>query len=517
MSEPINNGNGTTYPVQPAQPGPYTQVVEHLDLRDLMLERGSTGLRRAGGFISEEFEKNLQGLQALHRFREMCDNSPVVGASLFSYDMLLRQVTATIQPADDSDEALRWKEAIESMLFRDTSMPWAMQQSEIRSYLPYGFSLMEIVLKRRLGMNPGVDAQGQPLPTSRFDDGLIGVHKLAPRAQETIFRWEFDAVGDLRGAHQLDPYGGRGHAMSYLPIEKLLHFRATSFKENPLGRSVLRTAYRPYYLLTHEENTEAIGHERTSSGFPMIGTPPQWWAADATPDQIGQLEYLKRVGRNLRVDEETCFVYPLLFDATGNQLLKLEFAAPSAGRGIADMDKTIQRYELRIMQSMLTDLIWLGHEQAGSWALHGGKTNILGMALAGFCKAEEDVYNSVLIPLLCDLNAVPEDKRPCLQYGDVESPDLDELGNFILKYAGAGFETADLENTIRLLAGWPERDEEVIEAAHAHDDARAQQQAAVAPGQGETPGAGDLEALAKRVQAPQTGRVRRRRGSRTAF
>jgi hypothetical protein len=468
--------NGTTYPRPPGPGDPtMTQVVENLDLRDFILERGSTGLRRAGGWVSEEFARDLQGLQALRKFREMADNSPVVGSSLFAIDMLLRQVDVTLEPADESQQALVWRDRFEEILFQDLSMSWAMQQSEIRSYLPYGFSLMEIVLKRRLGQDPGVDTQGQRLPQSRFDDGLIGVHKLAPRGQETIFRWEFDAVGDLLGAHQLDPYGGMGRTQAYLPIEKCLHFRATSYKENPLGRSILRTAYRPYYLLTHEENTEAIGHERTSSGFPMIGTPPQWWAAGATADELGQLDYLKRVGRNLRVDEETCFVYPLIFDGGGNQLLKLEFASPAAGRPV-DMDKTIQRYELRIMQSMLTDLIWLGHEQAGSWALHGGKTNILGMALSGFCMAEADVYNRVLIPLLGRLNGVPETLYPRLCYGAVESPDLDELGNFILKYAGAGFETADLENTIRTLAGWPERDEEVIAQAQADEDARAQQQ-----------------------------------------
>jgi hypothetical protein len=47
MSEPVTNGNG--FPPAPYAHVVDTAVVEHLDLKELMYERGSTGLYRSLG------------------------------------------------------------------------------------------------------------------------------------------------------------------------------------------------------------------------------------------------------------------------------------------------------------------------------------------------------------------------------------------------------------------------------------------------------------------------------------
>jgi hypothetical protein len=445
--------NGTAYPT-PLGPvdAAQAQAVTPVTLSELLLERGSTGLRRAGGFIREDLLPELSGPQGIRAFKEMRDNSPVIGACLFAVEMLIRNVRWRVQPADTSEEAQVYATLLSGMLFEDLDMSWSLLISEILSFLPFGWSWFEIVLKQRLGLTPPPLPDGSPALPSCFQDGYIGVGKLAPRSQDTLLRWAFGPSGDLLGMHQMDTWSGR-HA--YLPYEKALLFRPTSYKQSPEGRSVLRTAYRAHYMVRRIENTEGIGIERDLTGIPLIYGPPQWWLPGATPDEMAQVEALKRIGRNVRNDEQACIVLPMIFDAAGNQLLKFETVHAGGAKAI-DTNEIIQRYELRITQSLLCDMLFLGHEDVGSFALASSKSTTQAMSLGGYMTAIKDEFNRRLVPLLWRLNAFPEALRPTLDHGDVETVDLTELARFMLSY-GRIFNMQDLENRIRTLAGLPER------------------------------------------------------------
>ena len=452
MAELITNG--TQFPQPPGHSDPLlTTVVDRLDLRELLIERGTTGLKRAGGYVREDPLKELSGQQGVRTYREMADNSPVIGACLFASQMLIRNVPWRTTAAVQTAEGQRYAAILRGMLFDDLEMPWALLLSEILSFLPFGWSMFELIFKRRLGMTPPANPDGtRPLP-SKFSDGYIGLGKIAPRAQETLLRWEFDQTGSLLGMHQLDPWMGH---QAYLPYEKCLLFRPTSYKNSPEGRSVLRTAYRPYYLLSHIENTEAIGVEREYTGLPIIHVPAQWMTGGASPEDVAQLEMVKHVGRNVRNDEQACLILPSLYDAAGNEILRFEFAKSPGSRAFAT-DPIIQRHELRITQSLLCDLLFLGHEDVGSFALASSKSSTLAMSLGGYLTAIKDEFNRRCIPLLWRLNAFPPDLMPQLTHGDIESVDLTELARFVLSF-GRVFNLTDLENHIRGLAGFPERE-----------------------------------------------------------
>ena len=47
-------------------------------------ELGTTGLRQFAGWIREDFLPELQGRQGARTYREMADNSPIIGGILFS-------------------------------------------------------------------------------------------------------------------------------------------------------------------------------------------------------------------------------------------------------------------------------------------------------------------------------------------------------------------------------------------------------------------------------------------------
>jgi len=114
---------------------------------------------------------------------------------------------------------------------------------------------------------------------------------------------------------------------------------------------------------------------------------------------------------------------------------------------------------------MLHGIVMLGHEQNGSFALAEVKQEQFGVALGAYLKVIAEVFNKVAIPRLIDLNGEAFQgitDYPELVHGDIETHDLAALGEFIQRVVGAGAIIPDenLEDHLRLVAGFPERDEE---------------------------------------------------------
>ena len=61
---------------------------------NILGEIGSSGLRAFSGWIREEFIANLTGRQATTVYREMADNSPIIGAVMFAIEGAMRKVGA---------------------------------------------------------------------------------------------------------------------------------------------------------------------------------------------------------------------------------------------------------------------------------------------------------------------------------------------------------------------------------------------------------------------------------------
>ena len=59
----------------------------------IMMELGSTGLKRNRGTVMEEFLKELKGGRSVRVYREMADNDPIVNACLSATKYLLRQAS----------------------------------------------------------------------------------------------------------------------------------------------------------------------------------------------------------------------------------------------------------------------------------------------------------------------------------------------------------------------------------------------------------------------------------------
>ena len=413
-------------------------------------EIGTTGLQMYGGRVHEEFHPALRGDKARKVYREMADNDPVVGAILFAMDMLIRQVTWHTEPADDSPAALQVADDVWTSL-HDMSQTWANVLSEIMSMLTYGWSYHELVYKIRRGPEAAVP--------STYDDGMVGWRKMPGRAQDTLSRWEWDPAGGIAGMYQLDMSAiGKGEV--FIPIEKSLLFRTTAQKNNPEGKSVLRTAYRSWYMKKRIEEIEAIGIERDLAGLPVAWVPPTMLSKDATTDEKAALEEIKKIVKRVKRDEQEGVVFPLTYDAKGNKLYDLTLLT-SGGQRQFSPDEIITRYDQRMAMTVLGDFILLGHEKVGSFALGSTKMDLFAVALGAWLDEIADVFNQYAIPRLCRLNACPVDIAPKLRHSEVKNVNLKELGDYITSLAGVGFQLYDdasLEEYLRGAAQLPRRE-----------------------------------------------------------
>jgi len=412
-----------------------------------LTEIGSTGLRRTGGTVYEEFLVSLRGRRGAKVYREMSENDPVIGSILYAIEKIILRLEWTVKPASEKEEDRETAEFIEQCLY-DMSDSWDSTLSQILSMLVYGYAFHEIVYKIRDGAG-----NEDPARRSAFSDGKIGWRKWPIRAQETHNNWMFDADGGIQGFEQVDPYGAGLHR---IPIDKGLLFRTSSAKNNPEGKSLLRTAYRPWYFKRRIEEMEAIGIERDLAGLPIAYMPPEYLSSTASVDQQAVRDSIVSIVQNVKRNEQEGIVFPLVFDDRGNKMFSLELLNSGGSRQF-DTDKVISRYDQRIAMSVLSDFILLGHDRVGSFSLGNSKIDLWTMAVEAICKSIAEVINYHAIPRLLKMNGMKIGTVPELTYSSVSHVDLAEISDFVAKLTTAGVITPDedMEEYLRGLAGLP--------------------------------------------------------------
>lgn len=415
---------------------------------DPLLEMGATGLVESGGVVREEWLPQLAPGKASKVYREMRDNDATIGALLYAIESTARQVEWTTEAADVTPDAKADADFVDECI-DDMSHTWSDLMSEALSKIVFGWSYHEIVYKVRGGHQPD-----DPTHDSRFDDGRIGWRKMPIRAQETLERWEFDDHGGIRGMWQMLPNGER----VFVPIEKALLFRTSQHKGNPEGRSMLRNAYRSWWFAKRIQDIEAIGVERDLAGLPIIGVPPAMFAEDASDEVKAALEMWKAIGRNIRMDDQTCIVYPLAYDEHGHEAVKIGLLSTNGSR-LFDTSQIIDRYTRSMLMSVLADVILMGHEKVGTQALANEKTTYFLRGLQTLIDAIAQVFNTHAIPRLFALNGWERDAYPRIVPGSLERVDATLLVSMLPELAKAGmpmFPDPATEQFVRAAIGLPE-------------------------------------------------------------
>lgn len=412
-------------------------------------EIGRVGQRRYGGIFYEEFLSELRGRKGAEVFTEMSNNDETIGAILFAIEMLVRQASWNVEPGGSTAKDREAAEFVKSCM-DDMQQTWIDTISEILSFLTYGWSFHEIVYKRRMGRTK------DNRTSSKYDDGLIGWMKLPIRSQETLYQWEYDDQDNLIGMTQMPP---PDFGLITIPMNKAMLFRTRSRKDNPEGRSILRTAYRSWYFKRRIQEIEGIGVERDLAGLPVITTPEGMDIWDKDDEDMNAIRAgLEAMVKNIRRDSTEGLVLPFGYT--------FELTSTGGSRQF-DTNSIIARYDTKISQTVLADFIQLGHESVGSFALSSDKTNLFSMAICAFLDIICQTFNSQGIPALIDINGdhfAGVTDYPRLTHGDIEDVDLATMATFIKDMTSIGVIIPDesLEDYVRQLGKLPKRTTDTV-------------------------------------------------------
>jgi hypothetical protein len=408
-------------------------------------EIGTTGVRRYGGYVYEEFLPQLRWPRAGRIYQEMESNDPVIGSILYVCEQLIRRASWRVEAGGTTRVDEEAREFLESCM-NDMSTTWVDTIAEILTMMPYGFAWHEEVYKRREG-----DVH-DPTRKSKYDDGRIGWRRLPGRAQYTIEEWIFDDIDDggVLAAIQTAP---PNYDRRVIPLEKSLLFRTKTRYNNPEGRSLLRNAYRPWYFKKHIEEIEGIGIERDLAGLPVLKPPESvdiWNPHDELATRMRNEG--ENLVRNIRRDQNEGVLLPFGWDLS---LLS------TGSRRQFDTNAIINRYDQRIAITLLADIVMLGGDKVGSFALADVKSSLLSTALEAILDSIEEIFNRHAVPRLFKLNAFPGlTNYPKLVAGGIMAPSLTEIARYIQALSGAQmplFPDDNLEEFLRNLAGMPER------------------------------------------------------------
>jgi len=445
-----------------------------LKTRELYDEFGASGITRWGAkgiaqSMRQEALRELRGVRGLKLFREMRLNNPVIAAVFHAMEWTMRAMSFPVERVSDSPEDQEAGDYLESC-FGDMSFSFDATLSFILDMWVQGFSILEIVYKKRLGQEPPKYTEDPA--KSKYNDGLIGWRKWAPRPADSLSpggEWQLDEAGGVQGIYQDIP----GEKTSkFIPIEKLLLFRTTAApRNNPRGRSLLRSMYWPHYFAKNIMEVEGIGIERDLAGLPVI------YLGEGTskgPGANTDYSKAKSLVVNIRRDEQEGIVIPHQKMNTEGVGMLVELLT-TGGRRQFDTNQIVDRYNRLTAMTLLAQFLFLGMEQAGSYSLGVTHADLFSLMLTGWGRSICDVINRHAVPRLFALNPkfAGLEELPQLGYTQAGTPDLAGISEYVNKLVGANVLTYDqgIERHLRELAGFPEmiEEEEVTEKGDVRD------------------------------------------------
>jgi hypothetical protein len=403
-------------------------------------EVGYYGTNTRYGFLrSDEFLRELKGVNGIKKFREMRDNDDTTGAALYAIEQTLKDVGYKVEPSDD-DTTGEYAEFVQEVL---NDMDHSMDDhiSQALSYLTFGFASFEVVYKRRREQN------------SMYPDGKMGVKKLASRAQWTINKFEVDEdTGELEYVQQM--LGKPGYN-GFIPKNKLVHYTTTTVNGDWTGRSVLRNAYKSYYYLSKIQEYEAIAIEREMHGIPVGRIPSEYLSPNASDDQKLLLQQFTEGLTDLKNNEQGAIV--IASDVyvnedgknTNTPLMSVDLLSASGSRSI-DMNEIITRYQNNIARTLMAEFLMLGGG-SGSYALSKTKGDMFLRSLESYLHNMYGQLQRQLLPRLFELNGFDKKYIPTLKPKDVAPYDLKEIAAFLRNVNGAGVDIASHQETLDFL------------------------------------------------------------------
>lgn len=379
-------------------------------------ETGSSGQAK----IREVVPELSNARQAIITYDRMATNDVAVDVSLRAGKTPVQGATYYVQPYDDTPEAMDIAAFVEYNLLHGQSAPFLLVLDEILRMYEYGFSVLEKVFEIREWAPPRAGANRRKYTMLK---------KLAPRPATSISKFIYDDNGGPVGVEHQAVRADNSVDKVEIPIDKLIVFSFNKKGGNLNGKSLLRTAYKPWYYKEHLYKIDAIQKERHAMGVPRIKLPP-----NANDDDK---KAAHKLGQNIRTNEFGYMVVPPGWE--------VDFAKVEGQ--LVDVMKSIEHHNGMIMLNVMVQFLLLGiqTEGGGGRATSASHQNMYEKSLRFVGNLICEYINLYLVPQLVAYNYQTA-KFPKLQVRNIgEAKDIQMWASAMANLISQEAITVDLE------------------------------------------------------------------------
>ena len=411
---------------------------------------GSSGLNIFSGVTYDELQQDLQWPNSVLTYKKMTYSVPV-NACLSLFENLISKVKWRVKaPRNATPEQLEQTKFIEECL-HDMDVPFRSVIKDTLSSNVYGFAVLEKVFRKRNRESGSI-----------YSDNKIALKKIALRNQETIEGFLIDEkTGDIKGVKQnlnlvSNLYRQTRKGSVVIPRSKFLHITVGRNRQDPFGKSPLRDVYMAWRYLEALSEMEATGVQKDLQGLPVFKVPGQYMSEDASPEQKLILENLKNILRNLQANSQSGVMIPSAVDEITRQpLFDLKLLSTEGGKKNYDISKIKEFYQNQIYTGLFADVLVLGSNGVGSFALGQIKNSLTGSAVESMLDNIVESFNRDVIRQLYELNGWDITNTCSLDYENLHSADLETISKFWQRTASVGLVEKDREvlNAVRTAIG----------------------------------------------------------------
>jgi hypothetical protein len=383
-------------------------------------EAGTTGTPVFGGIVREEdYNLDWRGAARYTLPDKMSKSDGTVAAGLRMIKMPLLTADYTVEPSDDTPLRKQQAEFCESQIL-NMSFSWQYYMNHVLRMLNYGSYPFEKVREHTL------------LPDGNTG---VGIRKLAPRHPKTVLEWHVDRHGGPVGVLQQTMDDRFNWQDVFLPIRDLLIFVNDQEGSDLKGQSILRPAYKHWWIKQGMESVDAVAKEKRGMGIDVVELTDEANVDDQTEFESAL--------QTIRTHERNYMVY-----RAAKGTYRIEGIGESA---TLDTIQTIELHDLRILRALLTE--GLTTENNSQFRVSRDRSEITMMSIAAIGDNILDTHNRHCIRQLIDWNWGPlsEDEYPQMRHTKLDTRDVARLAQAISQLSGAGFISPTQEIQAELL------------------------------------------------------------------
>lgn len=365
---------------------------------------GKTGIYLQNGTISrEEYNRDLAGTKGIEKYNEMRRSDGTIRGALMAVMLPVLGANWYIQAASDDPVDQLAAQLVTNSLFNQVSFDDFARQA--LTFLPFGFSLFEQIYQ--IAQVDGKD--------------YVLLKDMGYRKQTSLKRWVMEDGNP--GIQQILLGGG----VANIPEIKLTRFTFEQEGDNYEGVSLLRSAYKHWYMKTEMELIDGMAHEKQGLGILKIRTPRD--AVDKDKEEAREIASEQRANESNYIEEQEGYSFDFM---------------DMKARTTRDIIPSIQYHNRQILQSVLAQFLDIGSKgSSGSLAASDNQLDLFLMAEASIAKEFQEPVNQTVVKNIVDLNGLNVKDYPKLEYDRIGSSTVSSLSEALNKLFTAGAITPD--------------------------------------------------------------------------